>query len=485
MPSSSSPRQDPYSTKPSRHSPGLEEYTPAGTLDPRSYEVFLGRERIEELERLAAPLRGFRWVHINSAFDGGGVAEMLRSLVPLSRALGLDTRWYRIDGGEEFFSVTKRFHNTLQGLSQPLTEQDLFRGYLDTIEENAARAGRIRADLFVVHDPQPCALVNSGVLEGNILWRCHIDTSTPDPIVWRFLLPYINQTSGAIFTLPRFVGGGIHVPLYQVAPCIDPLAVKNQTCTETEAAGRLEGLFRRDGIDPRRPILAAVSRYDPHKNQATILEAFHLLKKTVSSGPKPYLVFLGNTASDDPEGGAMLERLREQAGGDPDVRFWVNVEDNDRVVGALMRLARGFVHISTKEGFGLVVSEALWQGTPVIGSNAGGIGSQVLDGRTGYRVDPMDVETIADRMRRILERPEEARRLGLQGREHVRANFLLPELLRRHLLLLRYYTGVDASPPAFRLNGKTHSEVIHEHYSRRLFEPGTTLPAGEGLAAAP
>jgi trehalose synthase len=211
-------------------------------------------------------------------------------------------------------------------------------------------------------------------------------------------------------------------------------------------------------VDPDRPILAAISRYDVHKNQAAILEAFRLFRREKRTTAEPYLIFMGNTATDDPEGGAVLRSLQEEAAGDPDVRFLVNVEDNDRVVGALMRKAAALVHVSTREGFGLVVAEALWQGTPVIGSRVGGIVEQVIDGDTGLRVDPMDVHAIARSMSRILDDPGEAEILGRQGREHVRRHFLLPEIMRRYLVLLRRFNGIDRMKPGFRLNGLSYGE---------------------------
>ena len=313
--------------------------------------------------------------------------------------------------------------------------------------------------MIVVHDPQPIGLTASGALFGNVLWRCHIDTSAPNRALWRFVLPYINQCAGAIFTQPEFVGAGLNVPVYQIAPCIDPLVDKNQICNDREAFDALDGLFSEHGVDPERPILAAVSRYDIHKNQGTILQAFRRLREERTYPRPPYLIFLGNTALDDPEGEGMLASLREQAGADPDVRFWVNVPDNDRVVGALMHLARSFIHVPTREGFGLVVTEALWQGTPVVGSKVGGVTKQVVDGKTGYVVDPRDVEAIASRMARVLDDPEEADALGKGGREHVRQNFLLPELVSRYLTLLQYYSGVSDTLPPFRLDSVSHNEI--------------------------
>ncbi|MBW1712363.1 MAG: glycosyltransferase, partial [Deltaproteobacteria bacterium] len=239
----------------------------------------------------------------------------------------------------------------------------------------------------------------------------------------------------------------------------DPLAEKNRQYTDKEAIDILSPLFQEHNLDPGRPILTAISRYDVHKNQATVLKAFARLLAEAKPQPRPQLIFLGNTATDDPEGAAVLEGLKKQAEGMKDVHFWVNVADNDRVVGALMSLAKAKIHVSTKEGFGLVVSEALWQGTPVIGSKVGGIVEQVVDGRTGYLVEALDVEALAAKMARVLENPDEAQALGAQGREHVRANFLLPELIRRYLILLGFYSGRGEELPDFRLDDLSYREV--------------------------
>jgi len=437
----------------------LEEFRPERPIEVEEYERFIGKERVEVLRRLAEPVAGRGWTNVNSTFMGGGVAEILRSLVPLARGLGIDARWHTIHGEEPFFQVTKKFHNLLQGLDQPITLEEIFGAYLDTIDENSKKAF-IASDLVVIHDPQPAALVMNGAIFGNVLWRCHIDTSAPNMIVWRFLLPYINQCSGAIFTMREFVGPGLQIPLYEISPCIDPLAEKNQQYDRHRALEILADLFEEHDVDADRPILAAVSRYDVHKNQATILRAFKRLREERRFAAPPYLIFLGNTATDDPEGDATLIALREAAGDDPDVRFWVNVANNDQVVGALMHVARTLVHISTREGFGLVVCEALWQGTPVIGSRAGGIIKQVIDGTTGYLLDPMDVEGVAARMARVIEEPAEAQRLGEAGQQHVRDNFLLPELVRRYLILLRAYAGVDSELPEFRLDDLAYSELV-------------------------
>lgn len=441
-------------------STSLEKFEAKKIYQADDFQPFLGQKRVEELKQLAAPLEGKGWTNVNSTLIGGGVAEMLQSAVPLAQGLGLDANWYVIRGNEDFFQVTKKFHNMLQGLDLPITLEEIFKAYLNTIDENAKNTF-IASDLVVIHDPQPAAMVMNGLIFGNILWRCHIDTSAPNEIIWRFLLPYINQCAGAIFTIPEFVGPGLQIPLYQIYPCINPLASKNRQLETDQALDILQPLFNEHDVDPDRPIVAAVSRYDIHKNQKTIINAFLKYKEQFKPDPVPYLIFLGNTASDDPEGETMLRELKSLAMDDQDIRFWVNVPDNDRVVGALMHLARVFVHVSTREGFGLVVTEAMWQGTPVIGSRVGGIVKQVLDSETGYLVQPLDEESIVHKLHSLLNNPEKAQHMGSRAREHVRDHFLIPELVRRYLSLIQYYSGLSSQTPEFRLNDLSYSELLN------------------------
>lgn len=437
----------------------LDQYQSTFIRNPDEYISYIGKNKIEELKRLSGPLEGKKWANVNSTFVGGGVAEMLKSIIPFAKGLGINANWYTIKGNDEFFSVTKKFHNMLQGVKSPITLEEIFGAYLETIEKNVLNTF-IASDLVIVHDPQPAALVMNGVIFGNILWRCHIDTSAPESVVWSFLLPYINQCAGAIFTMPEFIGPGLQIPLYQIMPCIDPITEKNRQYKQDEALEVLGPLFNKHNICPDRPIFAAVSRYDIHKNQSSIIKAFKRLKKEKKFKRAPYLIFLGNTAADDPEGGAMLKKLEIEAGDDPDIKFLV--EDNDKAVGALMKIALAFIHISTREGFGLVVAEALWQETPVIGSKVGGIVKQVIDGQTGYIVDPFDIDTIASKMFYFMENQEESKGLGKNGKEHVRRNFLLPEIIRRYLILLRFYSRIDRQDhPEFRLNEISYSEIIH------------------------
>ena len=312
----------------------LAEYRPPAEIRPEDYSPHVGDERVNSLIELAKPLHGKTWVHISSSHDGGGVAEMLRGVIPLARGLGLDARWFVIEGNDAFFGVTQKFHNLLQGVDQPISQEEMQETYLGTIAENAKKTS-IKADMIVVHDPQPLGLVAKDVLDGPTLWRCHIDTTSPNKTVWDFITPFVNRCDGAIFTEPMYARNGFTIPLFQIKPTIDPCAVKNHRYTDKEALAILDPLFKSTHVDPARPIIAAVSRYDIHKNQATIVEAFKRMKKENTFDRAPYLIFLGNSAVDDPEGAGMLDHLTAMAGNDPDVRFWVNVDDNDRVVGSL------------------------------------------------------------------------------------------------------------------------------------------------------
>jgi len=399
---------------------------------------------------------------------------MLRSVVPFAKGLGINCRWYVIEGTDDFFSVTKKFHNFLQGQKDAsLSMKDLFYHYFETVQQNF-KNNKVLAHMAVVHDPQPAAAIMSGSIFGHILWRCHIDTTEASRRVWRFLLPYLNQYHGAIFTDPDFVNAGLQIPIYTVAPSIDPLKPKNRQVTDKEAAKILEPLFNKYNIDGKRPIVLAVSRYDIHKNQHTIVKAFKMMKE--SPGVKklnPQLIIVGNSASDDPEGQAMYDVILKEINNDADIYPLLNIENNDQNIGALMKLARCFVHVSTKEGFGLVVTEAMWHSTPVIGSAIGGIRQQVLDSNTGYLVEPHETEKIARHMQSLLENKESVDTLGANAADHVRKNFLLPSLIKKYLILMRYYLEVDIKFPEFRINDITYTEIQKAVFGRSIW-PFTT-----------
>lgn len=431
----------------------LEKQPPFQAIDLSHYREAVGFNKIESLRKLAAPLENKIWAHVNSTYEGGGVAEMLKSLVPLAKGLGINAQWHCMEAHtEDFFFVTKKFHDLIQGVEQPFSVEELHGVYIDNAVKNFENY-YVKADMTIVHDPQPCATSVFGNYEGPKLWRCHIDTTSANKLIWNFFLPFINHYDGAIFTDKRFVKHGVRKPVYGISPSIDPLSRKNKQLTENEAQRILEPLFNKHNIDGDRPIVLAVSRYDIHKNQATIIKAFKEIKEDKElQKKKPILVMVGNTATDDPDGLAMYGQIMEERDNDTDIFLLMNIENNDENIGALMRLANQFVHVSTKEGFGLVVTEALWQGTPVIGSNVGGISQQVIENETGFLVEPFDIDQIKKKMKYLLLHPEVAEGIGKNAIEHVRENFLLPSLLEKYLMLMRYYIGIDKNAPYFKIS---------------------------------
>ena len=444
------------------------QYVHLKKMNVDDYKDFVGKQRIDNLKWLAEPLQNKVWANVNSTAIGGGVAEMLQSTIPFARGLGVDCRWFIIEGSPDFFKVTKKFHNLLQGVDQDISMQEVFHAYLDTIKWNTEKT-KVVGHMVVVHDPQPAAMVMSGNVYGHVLWRCHIDISQASRRIWRFLLPYINHFDGAIFTCKEFIKDDLQIPAYEVHPCIDPLRKKNQLMTKKEALKKLSTLFNEHNIDPKRPIVLAVSRYDVHKNQKGIIQAFKQAKSILSKKIKPYLIIVGNSASDDPEGEMMYQEILSAIDGDKDIQAWLNIENNDECISALLTLADCFIHLSTKEGFGLVVTEAMWHNTPVIGSSVGGIQLQVINEETGYLVKPNDSKTTAKRIKSILEDSKEKQTLGKNAHKHIRDNFLLPSLVERYLLLMRYYLEIDNKIPNFRMNDLTYKEIKAALYGRSVW----------------
>jgi len=419
------------------------------SVDIEKYLSIIGAKEVEAIKRLSDLLQGKSRCHVNSTFAGGGVAEMLKSVVPIAKGLGINSKWYSIEGNESFYSITKRFHNIIQGLKQQFSVEDLLETYLETNKKNFDGL-QIKSDMTIVHDPQPCASVIHGNYEGKLIWRCHIDTSEANEMIWNFLLPYINNYDGCIFSMREFVKQGIKKPVYQITPAIDPLTVKNHQRSDKEAYEVLSPFWAKYNIDPDRPIILAVSRYDVHKNQGNIIKAFTKLKKDKSIiNLKPLLILIGNSVDDDPEGMEMYRKIQEASNDDPDIYTLLNIENNDEYIGALMKVAKIYIHVSTKEGFGLVVTEALWQGTPVIGSNVGGISLQVINGKTGYLVDPHNISNISIFMKHLLTNPQERERLGYNAIELVRENFLITTLIKKYLILMRFLLGIEI--PYFRI----------------------------------
>jgi len=392
------------------------------------YRPIVGDGVIEEIRALAAPLEGARVLHLNATAFGGGVAEILHALVPLMRDVGLDAHWQVIHGEDEFFNVTKAFHNALQGADVPLTEA--MKNTYDRYNKLNAEAFEGEYDFAVIHDPQPAALLHFHGRRGakHWIWRCHIDTLTPNITVWNFLQPYIEIYDAGIFTMKQYVYGSLNLPKVAViTPTIDPLSPKNKPQLLEESRRILE----RFHIDTKRPLLTQVSRFDPWKDPLGVIDAYRMVKVQM---PELQLALVGSMASDDPEGWDFYERTIRHAGEDYDIHILHNLHGvGDVEVNAFQNASDVIIQKSTREGFGLVVTEALWKGKPVIAGNVGGIPLQVIDGKTGFLVDT--TLACAERAYYMLTHPEEAKRMGEQARRHVRENFLITRHLRDYLQL--------------------------------------------------
>lgn len=404
---------------------------PAPQPPPRleDYQSIIGQSNLDSLHFLAQDLRGKSLKMVNSTAVGGGVAEMLNRLVPMLCELEVNTHWDVITGGNDFFEVTKAFHNALQGSDYQLTKsaQEIFLSYN---EQNRQRI-QFSEDFVVIHDPQPAALIRARQdSSSHWIWRCHIDLSHPNSEVWGFLRPFIEQYDAAIFSSQAFTRQ-LSIPQYLFYPCIDPLSEKNKELDEAT----IQGVCDEFGIDRSRPIVTQVSRFDRAKDPVGVIQAFKLAKKYVDC----QLVMAGGGATDDPEGAAVLQEVKDAAANDPDIIIldlppWCGLEIN-----ALQRASTIIVQKSIKEGFGLTVTEGLWKGKPTIASAVGGIPNQIAHKLTGILVH--SVEGCAFQIRFLLTHPDFAKRLGENGREHVKENFLMTTNLKRWLLLCRILLG--------------------------------------------
>jgi trehalose synthase len=393
-----------------------------------AYAEHTGRDVVGHLRQLAEPLQGLKVVHVNSTRIGGGVAEILEKLVPLTRELGVDASWEVISGGEEFFVCTKHMHNALQGNRVDI-EPALLAAYEAT---NARNAEQLRpqledADVVFIHDPQPAPLLGlCPDRRGKWIWRCHIDASHPYRAVWKYLHGHLTDYDASIFSLPDFAQSLPH-PAYIVPPSIDPLSEKNVALQDAEVAAVRE----RFGLDPQRPLVLQVSRFDRFKDPLGVIHAHQLAKRFL---PGLQLVLAGGSATDDPEGARVLQDVQDAAADDDSIHVLLLPPDAHRTINALQRAADLVLQKSTREGFGLTVTEAMWKGKAVIGGNTGGIRLQVIDFHTGFLVSTP--EGAALRIRYLLHQREQLAAMGNKAREFVRENFLLTRQLREYLTLM-------------------------------------------------
>jgi trehalose synthase len=386
-----------------------------------AYSSIAEPEEIRALSRLASQLKGRYFMHINSTSMGGGVAEILHRLVYLFRELGIHASWEVIKGDQPFFEVTKQIHNGLQGMPVHMTPR-MWKIHKDMNAENAKDLS-LDADLVFNHDPQPAPLVRYRK-RGTWVWRCHIDVSHPHAAVWKRLLPDVLRHDAAIFSGAKFAQK-LKIPQFIIAPAIDPLSEKNRELNELEIREVLEAYQ----IDTGKPILLQISRFDRFKDPVGVIRAYRMVKKSFNC----QLILAGGTATDDPEGEAVLSQIREEAKGDPDIHVLLLPPFSHQVVNALQRTATIILQKSLREGFGLTVTEALWKGKPVIGGAVGGIPLQIQHGITGFLVH--SVEGAAFRIRQLLHNPRLRERLGTAGKEHVRRNFLITRQAKDYLAL--------------------------------------------------
>lgn len=393
------------------------------------YIPIVGQEVVDQLYRLAERLQARRFVHINSTRTGGGVAEILARAVPLLNQLGLETLWEVIIGDHEFFEITKTIHNGLQGMRVNFTAR-MIEHYREINLENARRF-QWEADFVLVHDPQPAVLIEYLRPQArHWVWRCHIDVSRPHLPVWRFLREIVKQYDASVFSMPQFAQNLPH-PQYLIYPSIDPLSDKNRELTPEE----IQGVLDRFGIERDRPLVLQVSRFDSFKDPLGVIEAFRLVRRHTAC----QLLLVGGEATDDPEGPAIFAKVMEAADGDPDIKVLLLPPDSHFEINALQRAADVIVQKSTREGFGLTVTEAMWKGKPVIGGAVGGIVIQLRDYQTGFLVH--SPEGCAFRIRYLLNRPEMARRMGKLARELVRNQFLITRHLRDYLSLMIFVSN--------------------------------------------
>jgi trehalose synthase len=390
------------------------------------YTSIVGRALVDEIRERAEKLKGKRVLHLSATAFGGGVSEILYTLVPLMVDVGLDCEWHVIYGREEFFNATKVMHNALQGNPQDLTSEqwETWRHYNQINAEQLSEGW----DVCIVHDPQPaavCSLVPTKAR--NWVWRCHIDLSNPNPDTLAGLLPYLSEYPTSVFHVQDYVPAGMNGRPYVIPPAIDPLAPKNMAFAPEDAV-YICGQF---GIDVDRPLLCQVSRFDPWKDPLGVIDAYRIVKQEM---PDIQLALVGSMATDDPEGWDYFNATVAHADGDPDIHILNNLNNVGAIeVNAFQSHCDVVIQKSTREGFGLTVTEAIWKARPFIGGNVGGIPLQVVDGETGFLVS--SPEECATRSLAFLTDPSLGKRLGRAGKETVRQRFLTPRLLRDWLSL--------------------------------------------------
>lgn len=389
------------------------------------YREVVGDGVVTDIYRKAQNLYGNNIININSVYHGGGVAELLSAVVPLMNDAGLDVDWRILRGSPDVFTITKKFHNALQG--DPINMTDIKKElYLQTNEDFAVYARIEDSDCVLIHDPQPLPLIRYYKERQPWLWQCHVDLSNPNPDLWRFLKGIVLKYDRVVVSSERYKRQDLPVEQRIIAPAIDPLSTKNMPIENDMIQKHLEKF----GIPTDKPIITQISRFDKWKDPVGVIEIFKKVRQRVDCR----LVLCGSMAADDPEGMGIYEAVRKQERdliGRGDIILII--EENSILVNALQRVSSVVIQKSLREGFGLTVSEALWKGTPVVASNVGGIPLQIQDGETGFLLDPYDLDGFAEKIVWILRNRQQAEEMGKKAREYIRKNFLVTRMICDYL----------------------------------------------------
>lgn len=389
----------------------------------KDYEPIVGKQTMEDIKLLSRHLEGKRILNVNSTAVGGGVAEILSRLVPLMNELGIQARWDVIKGGEAFYAVTKKMHNALHGTPQTFELKD-YDTFLQVQDENLDLMA-LDEDIVFIHDPQPVGLIKRKKTQHNKwVWRCHVDVSNPDQGVWTFLKSFVEHYDFSVFSAPAF-SQNLPIPQALISPSIDPLADKNREMSESE----IDAVMRQLNIPLDKPLVTQVSRFDRLKDPLGVVQAFKQIQDYVDAR----LLLVGGSATDDPEGAQVLAEVQEAVGKNPDIIVMCLPPTSHIEINAIQRASTIILQKSLKEGFGLTITEALWKGKPVIAGAVGGIPLQITHKFSGILTH--SVEGTAYWLKQLLHEPAFAKRLGENGKEHVRQNFLLTRQLRDYLLL--------------------------------------------------
>ncbi len=389
----------------------------------KQFSQIVGFDYINDLIEESKPLFNKKIVHVNSTLYGGGVVEILNDLIIMMNELGIDTEWHQIKGSPEFFTTTKIIHNALQGAEKSLSGKRK-RIYLEVNRRNSIFNQLSDKDCVIIHDPQPLPIINFYRKRQPWIWRCHIDLSNRNPIVWNFISKFINKYDAMIVSEEKYKQI-VNLPQEIIMPSINPFNDKNKKLSQK----RLTHYLRKYGIKNDKPIITQISRFDKWKDPIGVVKAFKIIKKEFDCK----LILLGNMAQDDPEGQKIYEELLKHIKNEPDII--ISTAESSLLVNTLQTISKVVIQKSIREGFALTVSEALWKGTPVVGGNVGGIPQQIIDGKTGYLVN--NIEECAESVLKLLENPNLAEKIGKAGREHVKNNFLMTRHLMDYIKLLK------------------------------------------------